>query len=114
MALTSRLLGFLTGHKVYLTGPFTLPLPISITLNVVGLFFLLFAAITFNFPTTYPVTHESMNYTSAAIGVIAVIAVLTWLTTGRKHFAGPGGMSVSVLRGVAEDGQDAGNNDKKG
>lgn len=96
MALASRLLGFLTGHKVHLTGPFTLPLPISITLNVLGLLFLLFAAITFNLPTTYPVTHESMNYTSAAIGVIAVIAVLTWLTTGRKHFAGPGGIGVCV------------------
>ena len=91
-ALASRLLGFVTGHKTQLTGPFTLPLSLSITLNVLGLLFLLFAAITFNFPTSYPVTHESMNYTSAAIGVIGLIATVTWLTTGRKHFAGPGGM----------------------
>lgn len=91
-ALTSRLLGFVTGHKTQLTGPFTLPVPVSIALNILGLLFLLFAAITFNFPTTYPVTHESMNYTSAAIGVIGLVAVVTWLTTGRKRFAGPGGM----------------------
>ncbi|ODM17586.1 hypothetical protein SI65_07261 [Aspergillus cristatus] len=94
-ALSSRLLGYFTGHKTHLTGPFTLPLPISIALNVLGLLFLLFAAITFNFPTTYPVSHESMNYTSAAIGVIAVIALFTWLTTGRKRFAGPGGVTFS-------------------
>lgn len=30
-----------------------------------------------------------MNYTSAAIGVIGVISVLTWFTTGRKNFTGP-------------------------
>lgn len=95
-ALASRLLGFATGHKTNLTGPFALPLSISIAFNILGLLFLVFASITFNFPTSYPVSHESMNYTSAAIGVIALIATITWLTTGRKHFAGPGGMRSSA------------------
>ena len=92
MALASRLLGFVTGHKTNLTGAFSLPLSMSIAFNVLGLLFLIFASITFNFPTSYPVSHESMNYTSAAIGVIALIATITWLTTGRKHFAGPAAM----------------------
>jgi hypothetical protein len=35
-----------------------------------------------------------MNYTSAAIGVIALISLITWFTTGQKHFTGPGNMSV--------------------
>lgn len=30
-----------------------------------------------------------MNYTSAAVGVIALISVVTWLTTGRNRFTGP-------------------------
>lgn len=30
-----------------------------------------------------------MNYTSAAVGVSALIAIVTWLTTGRKNFTGP-------------------------
>ena len=30
-----------------------------------------------------------MNYTSAALGVIGVISLLTWITTGRKNFTGP-------------------------
>lgn len=94
IALASRLLGYATGHKRHLTGPYALPLPVSISLNVLGLLFLLFAAITFNFPTSYPVTHESMNYTSAAIGVIGVIASITWVTTGKRKFSGPGGMEV--------------------
>lgn len=98
IALASRLLGFITGHKRHLTGPYALPLPISISLNILGLLFLLFAAITFNFPTSYPVTHKSMNYTSAAIGVIGVIATVTWITTGKRKFSGPGGMEVERSR----------------
>lgn len=94
MALFSRLLGFITGHKTHLKGPFALPQSMSIALNILGLLFLLFAAITFNFPTDYPVTHESMNYTSAAIGVIGLISAVTWITTGRKRFTGPQAMSV--------------------
>ena len=62
-----------------------------------GLVFLLFASITFNFPTTHPITQHSMNYTSAAIGVIGLISTVTWFTTGRKHFTGPG--AVSFLEG---------------
>lgn len=36
-----------------------------------------------------PVNKENMNYTSAAIGVIGLISLVTWITTGRKHFTGP-------------------------
>lgn len=104
IALISRLLGYFTGHATVLKGPFSLPLSISLGLNVLGLLFLLFTSITFNFPTTYPVTSHSMNYTSAAIGVIALISFVTWLTTGRKHFTGPGGMNavLSTGEGVRE------------
>ena len=38
-----------------------------------------------------------MNYTSAAIGVVALISIVTWITTGRKQFSGPG--AVSFLSG---------------
>ncbi|KAI9925518.1 hypothetical protein ASPWEDRAFT_543025 [Aspergillus wentii DTO 134E9] len=106
IALFSRLMGYMTGHKTHLNGPFSLPLPVSIALNLLGLLFLLFAAITFNFPTTYPVGKDSMNYTSAAIGVIGLISAVTWVTTGRKHFTGPGGMSV--LRGEKAEGESGG------
>lgn len=98
MALGSRLLGYVTNHKRTLTGPFALPTSMSISLNVLGLLFLLFASITFNFPESYPVTKDSMNYTSAAIGVIGVISVATWVVTGRKHFTGPGAWDGSGSR----------------
>lgn len=97
MALGARLIGYYSGHVTKLTGPYSFSTSVSIALNIVGLVFLLFASITFNFPSTAPVNYESMNYTSAAIGVIALISLITWVTTGRKQFTGPGG--VSYLRG---------------
>ncbi|KAJ5887801.1 hypothetical protein N7495_007842 [Penicillium taxi] len=97
MALFSRLVGYFSGHVVKMEGPYALSTPVSVALNTVGLLFLLFAAITFNFPSTAPVNHESMNYTSAAIGVIALISTITWFTTGRKDFTGPS--AVSFLDG---------------
>lgn len=93
MALFSRLAGYYTGHVTKLDGPYSFSVPVSIALNIIGLLFLLFAAITFNFPSENPVTHQSMNYTSAAIGVVALISGITWITTGRKQFSGPGAMS---------------------
>jgi choline transport protein len=62
---------------------------VSVALNTVGLIFLLFASITFNFPTVNPVNKDTMNYTSAAVGVIGLISVVTWFTTGKARFTGP-------------------------
>lgn len=62
---------------------------LSVPLNALGLVYLVFIAITCNFPTLNPVTPQNMNYTSAAVGIIMVIAALTWVTTGRKQFRGP-------------------------
>lgn len=78
----------------------------SIPFNVVGVVYLLFTTITFNFPTRYPVTHENMNYTSAATGVVMLIALVTWITTGNKHFRGPvsGGVAVGFEGQVQNDG----------
>lgn len=61
----------------------------SVPLNVIGFVFLTFGCITFNFPILSPVNEDNMNYTSAAIVVIGLTSVITWLTTGRKNFTGP-------------------------
>lgn len=37
---------------------------------------------------------DTRNYTSAAIGVIMLIATITWFTTGRKQFTGPPGATI--------------------
>ena len=113
MPLLVRILARLSGHAKVLQGPYTLG-KYGIVLNVVGFVFLLFASITFNFPTVNPVNEENMNYTSAAIGVIGLISAVTWFTTGRKRFTGPDtgianiniaeGLEVPVVDGRGSDG----------
>lgn len=90
------LLARLTSPTTPLPGPYTLG-KLSVPLNILGLLFLLFTSITFNFPTLSPVNEEDMNYTCAAIGVIALVSIATWVTTGRRGFTGP---QVQVVEGV--------------
>ena len=58
-------------------------------LNLIGLVFLIFAGIDFNFPQLGPVTGDNMNYCSAAFGIIGLVSVVTWVFDGRKNFTGP-------------------------
>lgn len=88
MPLTARIIAYSTNHVKVIPGPYTLG-RYSVWLNILGLIFLVFTSITFNFPTINPVAKDNMNYTSAAIGVIALISLVTWVTTGRTSFTGP-------------------------
>jgi hypothetical protein len=58
-------------------------------INAAGLIFLLFGLIDFQFPQVGPVDAQNMNYCSAAIGVIALVSLVTWIVDGRKNFRGP-------------------------
>lgn len=89
MPLLARLISYFNGTHRQLTGPWAMKPLVSVAVNAIGLTYLLFACITFNFPSVSPVTSENMNYTSAAIGVIMLIAAVTWFTTAREHFSGP-------------------------
>ncbi|KAI1004400.1 hypothetical protein K3495_g3813 [Podosphaera aphanis] len=89
MPLFVRLLTHINGTHRQLTGPWSMKPAVSIATNAVGLTYLIFACITFNFPSVYPVTSNNMNYTSAAIGIIMLVAAGTWLTTAKKNFSGP-------------------------
>ncbi|KZF21705.1 GABA permease [Xylona heveae TC161] len=88
MPILVRILNHLTGTHQNIGGSWQLG-RWGLPLNIVAFLFLIFCSITFNFPTENPVTKDNMNYTSAAIGVIGVISLITWITTGRKHFSGP-------------------------
>ncbi|KAH7348665.1 amino acid transporter-like protein [Rhexocercosporidium sp. MPI-PUGE-AT-0058] len=103
MPLLVRLISHFNGTHRQLTGPWAMSPAVSLTLNAIGLTYLLFACITFNFPSVYPVTSENMNYTSAAVGVIMFIATLTWFTTAKKQFSGP----EIHIEGVADVGGNA-------
>ena len=103
MALLAMLFAriFRQNESHLLSGPFRLG-RWGWILNLTGATFLLFAAITFNFPGFAPVTAQNMNYTSAAIGVIGLISLVTWIIDGRKNFTGPrvGSGEVSVREAV--------------
>ncbi|KAJ5881640.1 uncharacterized protein N7529_000312 [Penicillium soppii] len=100
LALLSRLLGYLSGHYTSFDGPYSLPLPLSLSFNGIGLVFLLFASITFNFPPKAPVTSDTMNYTSAAIGLVILLSVVTWFTSAAKRFTGPSDVHDLVIHGI--------------
>ncbi|KAL9111241.1 MAG: hypothetical protein Q9227_004319 [Pyrenula ochraceoflavens] len=105
MPLFVRILARFTGHTKVLPGPYTLG-RWGIWLNLVGFLFLLFAAITFNFPSVAPVDSENMNYCSAAIGVIGLVSAVTWVVDGRKNFTGPQtevlNATVAEEKGIAQ------------
>lgn len=101
LVLFSRLLGYWCNHHTSsFTGAYSLPLPVSIAFNAIGVIFLLFASITFNFPSEAPVTSSSMNYTSAAIGLVTLLSIVTWFTTAAKNFAGPSDVRDLIVEGV--------------
>ncbi|CAI7615691.1 unnamed protein product [Penicillium glandicola] len=101
LVLFARLLGYLFRHQTFsFDGPHSLPLPLSLGFSMIGLLFLLFASITFNFPSDAPVTSESMNYTSAAIGLLTLLSLVTWFTTATNHFTGPSDIKHLVVDGV--------------
>ncbi|KIX09945.1 uncharacterized protein Z518_01026 [Rhinocladiella mackenziei CBS 650.93] len=79
---------FTDGHAKVIPGAYTLG-KYSPWVNAVGLLFLVFAGIDFNFPQVGPVTADNMNYCSAAFGIIGLISLVTWIFDGRKNFTGP-------------------------
>ena len=103
MPLFARILSWFTGDAKALPGPYNLG-RYGLMMNVIGLAFLVFTSITFNFPTLAPVDSGNMNYTSAAIGIIALISIITWVISGRKTFTGPQiAGAVPVLEGRVEE-----------
>lgn len=86
---------------------------LSIPLNAIGLFYLLFCSITFNFPGYYPVDSGNMNYTCAAVGAIMGVSAVTWACTARRRFRGPVSGGVVVGGGGVEE-REAGSDDVVG
>ncbi|EHY57142.1 hypothetical protein HRR83_002637 [Exophiala dermatitidis] len=91
MPLLVRLWSLVAGyeHAKVIPGRYTLGRTLSPIANAVGLVFLLFAGVDFNFPQEGPVSPDNMNYCSAAFGVIGAISLATWVLDGRKNFTGP-------------------------
>lgn len=51
----------------------------------------------FVFPPELPVTSNNMNYCIVAFGIVLIIAGVTWIFDGRKHYDGP--LVESIVQG---------------
>ncbi|KAK4055851.1 hypothetical protein OIO90_003106 [Microbotryomycetes sp. JL221] len=58
-------------------------------INIVAVAFTSFTTVLFLFPPEYPTTASSMNYTIVVFGLVVIVAAVTWIFDGRKHFIGP-------------------------
>lgn len=106
MPLLARLLSF-KDTKNGLPGAYNLG-RWGIWLNLLGVLFLLYNCITFNFPTVAPVDSDNMNYCSAAVGAIMLLSLVTWFTAAKKQFRGPEGGHLVEAVEVLEHEQAAG------
>ena len=119
LPLAVRLWGRLTGKgPEFIEGSYKLRF--GLILNVIGILYLAFACITFNFPSVHPITASNMNYTCAAVAVSVLIAAVTWFTTGKKRFSGPqaGANFMETIHAQlgpesVGDGSDSTNKDQK-
>ncbi|KAK3177553.1 hypothetical protein K4F52_009695 [Lecanicillium sp. MT-2017a] len=68
--------------------PFKMSGVLGWVVNVVAILYLVVTSVFFCFPTSLPVSTDSMNYISAVIGIFAVLVTLYWLIYG-KAFLGP-------------------------
>jgi amino acid transporter len=74
--------------KTFNKGPFNLGVfsrPVAFTAAA----WILFITIVFCLPTANPVTSQTVNYTPAAVGIIALWIGASWLLFARKYFTGP-------------------------
>ncbi|KAM3427693.1 hypothetical protein MY4824_009283 [Beauveria thailandica] len=69
-------------------GPFSMG-RFSFPVHVVAFLFGCFMVLFMSFPVNHPATAANMNYASAIIGAISILAILLWIFYGRKYYYGP-------------------------
>ncbi|KAH8725196.1 amino acid/polyamine transporter I [Phaeosphaeriaceae sp. PMI808] len=68
---------------------FKLPSVLGWVANILTVLFAIFVLVFYSFPVALPVTATNMNYASAVITLLGVIAALNWAAHARKHYQGP-------------------------
>jgi len=62
---------------------------IGLGANCICIFWTLFVCVIFSFPTTLPVTPQTMNYASVITGGVMVLAFAWYIIDGHRHYHGP-------------------------
>ncbi|CAO1632880.1 unnamed protein product [Parajaminaea phylloscopi] len=90
---------FHVGPRYFNLGRFGYPI------GIWSVFFGLFTGVFFLFPPELPVTGNNMNYTVVAVAVVWILAALSWIFHGRKHYKGPKNLDLALevaRRGLTE------------
>ncbi|KAL1917435.1 uncharacterized protein VTP21DRAFT_3828 [Calcarisporiella thermophila] len=64
-------------------------LPFSTLINTIALLWIAFITVLFVLPQVNPVTAESMNYASVAVGALTIGTLLGWVFDAHRWFKGP-------------------------
>lgn len=86
-------------HDTFVKGPFSLGV-FSRPVAYVGVLWIGFIAIVFCLPTANPVTSQTVNYTPAAVGIIALWVAASWTLWARRWFKGPIRQIEAEQRGI--------------
>ncbi|KAI0137522.1 amino acid permease [Xylariales sp. AK1849] len=92
---------------------FKLPEIVGWIFNLVGIAWTILTTVLFVFPPELPVDSQNMNYCIVAFGVILLIAGLTWIFDGRKHYVGPQLDVDGMLNGKVEGMEPGGSEQMK-
>lgn len=68
---------------------FRLPFGVGPIANILTIVLALLGLVFYDFPTVVPVTAANMNYASAVIGVMALVAIANWFWYARNCYHGP-------------------------
>ncbi|GAB4822974.1 hypothetical protein N2152v2_010020 [Parachlorella kessleri] len=75
-------------RKTFQRGPLHLG-RFSLIVGWLATFWVAFITVVFVLPTVYPVTKDTLNYASVAVGVVLVFSVGWWVVDARRWFKGP-------------------------
>ncbi|KAF6070373.1 Amino acid permease family protein [Candida albicans] len=76
---------FSTTHRFnerpyFCLGKFGLPM------NIASVLWVCFIMVWLNFPLSYPVTSDNMNYACVVLGITCIIGIILWFVHGRNHY----------------------------
>ncbi|KAI5812304.1 amino acid/polyamine transporter I [Pyronema omphalodes] len=78
----------LTGRKHIVPGPFYLG-KWGFVINIISIGYIIITVVIFCFPYSFPVTLQSMNWTSVIVGVMISLITMWWFVSGRGRYRGP-------------------------
>ncbi|KAL4780904.1 amino acid transporter [Aspergillus varians] len=82
------LISLLRGRKLVKNSTYSLG-KLGYPVNIISVCWICFALVLFCMPVSVPVEPTNMNYASVVIAAFAIVSVVWYMISGRKHFSGP-------------------------